>query len=440
MKRFTVETGKKPLRIPAEVKALLSALRVSAPDAAQLIELSDAQWRNLFSFTDISHLTLPMAQLPSAGFPQWVIDRLRINRANNALRYERVKTTYREAAAALEQAGVEHIVIKGFTQAPDYVPDPRLRAQSDIDIFCPPESLDAARLALQAIGYSPSGGGVRHAFADHKAILERQESWEWRGIQFDPEMPLGIELHFCLWNERVSQIRDPGTALFWGRHTMRTMDDFSFYCLSPVDHLAYLALHILRNIFLGEWIVHHVRELAVFLHDHADDEPFWKSWTETQSPFIRSFAAIAFYHARAWFGCVLHPVCALEIEMLPAAHRSWLHRFSGSALEIMFEKNKDSVWLQLNFISSRKAKWKILRRTLIPPNIESIGSPGVQVRNKRQVPSNGRPLWQRYLAYLISRSATHGRAGIATLWRGLRWHFSQPSALTNRNGKAAGYG
>src|ERR1700684_3378694 len=46
-------------------------------------------------------------------------------------------------------------------------------------------------------------------------------------------------------------------------------------CLSPVDHLAYIALHILRNILLGDWIVHHVRELAVFLHSHADDDGFW---------------------------------------------------------------------------------------------------------------------------------------------------------------------
>lgn len=431
MNTFSLESGRRSPRIPAEVMALISALRVGVPDTARLIELSDAQWKNLFAFTDLSHLTLPMAQLPSEGFPRWVIDRLRINRADYALRYERVKATYREAATALERAGVEHIVIKGFTQAPDYVADPRHRAQSDIDIFCPPESLDAARMALLAIGYSASGGGVSHAFADHQAILTRIEDFQWRGNQFDPEMPLGIELHFCFWNERVSQICDPGTPLFWERRTMRTVDGFTFSCLSPVDHLAYLALHILRNLFLGEWIVHHVRELAVFLHNHADDESFWKAWTEIHLPSIRSFAAIAFYLARAWFGCRLHPMCAREIELLPAAHRSWLHRFSGSALEIMFEKNKDTVWLQLNFISSRKAKWKILKRTLIPPNIESIGSDGVQVRNKRVVPSNGRPLWQRYIAYLISRSATHARAGAATLWRGLRWRFSQPSGLTN---------
>ena len=428
MSAFNLEAGKRSLRIPAEVMALFPALHMRAPDTTELIGLSDAQWMSLLSFCDIAHLTLQMAQLPSEGFPQWVIDRLRTNLADNALRFERVKATYREAAAALDQAGVEHIVIKGFTQAPDYVANPQLRAQSDIDIFCPPKSLGAARMALQAIGYGTSQDKASHTFADHDAILTRSRDWRWKGNPFDPEMPLGIELHFCLWNERVSQVRDPGTALFWERRAMRTLDGFSFSCLSPADHLAYLTLHILRNLFLGEWIVHHVHELAVFLHHNADDEPFWKAWVEVHSPSTRSFAAIAFYCARAWFGCLLHPICAQEIEMLPAARRAWLQRFSGSPLEIMFEKNKDSVWLQLNFISSPKAKWKILRRTLIPRSIESIGSPAVQVRNKRLVQSGNRPLWQRYAAYLISRSATHARADLATLGRGLHWRLSQQFA------------
>jgi hypothetical protein len=87
----------------------------------------------------------------------------------------------------------------------------------------------------------------------------------------------------------------------------------------------------------------------------------------------------------------------------------------------MFEQNKDSLWLQLSFLSSRREKWKILRRTLIPPRIAFIDSPVVSVRNKRLLQSGGSPLWQQYIAYLISRSAAHGRANLATLLRGLRW-------------------
>jgi len=440
LKAGNLEIEKKPLRILAEVSALLPALQMSNGDTTQLAGLSDAQWRSLLEFCDIAHLTLPMAQLPTAGFPQWVVERLRTNLADNALRFERAMATYREAAAALEQADVEHIVIKGFTQAPDYVADPRFRRQADLDLFCPPKKMDAAQRALEAIGYETLCEDVSYAVADHGPSLVRTGNWKWKGNPFDPEMPLDIELHFCLWNEQASHIGDPGTALFWERRTEREVAGVRFSCLSPADHLSHLILHIVRNLFLGDWIIHHVRELAVFLHSHANDEIFWQNWKETRSASLGPFAAIAFYHARAWFGCLLHPLAAQEIDMLPASRRSWLQRFSGSALEIMFEQNKDSLWLQLGFLSSRREQWRIFKRALIPSRIGSIRSPGVQVRNKRLIHSGRRPLWQQYAAYLIARSAAHARAGIATLWRGLRWRFSQPWGLTNGNGRHTGNG
>jgi hypothetical protein len=419
-----LESGRTALRIKPEVRALLSAVQLSGPDTTSLQKLSEKEWTSLLAFSDSAHLTLQIAQLPVMGFPRWVIERLKTNLADNALRFERVKATYREAAEALKQAGVEHIVIKGFTQAPDYVADPRLRAQSDIDIFCPPKHIDAAKCTLKAIGYRPSDVNISYASADHEATLVRLGDWQWRGNLFDPEMPLSIELHFCLWNERVSHIRVPETDLFWERRTTREVDGLSFSCLSSVDHLAHLTLHILRNLFLRQWIVHHVRELAVFLHSSANNETFWQTWSETHSPSLRSLEAIAFYYARAWFNCRLHPLAAHEIDRLPAARRSWLQCFAGSTLEVMFEMNKDSLWLQLSIPSSRREKWKILRRVLIPARIASIDSPLVQMHNNRLRQSGDSPLWRQYISYLISRSAAHCRANIATLTRVLRWRLS----------------
>ncbi len=425
MIRPIVATGKGAPRIPPEVKALVFALQVNEPDTRPLKELSDEEWLSLLAFCKIANLTLPLAHLSLEGFPHWVVERLTTNLTDNALRFELVKTTYREAAEALGRAGVEHIVIKGFTQAPDYVVDPRLRSQNDIDIFCPPESIDVAYDALTAIGYKQFSENFGYALADHKPTLARNGDWKWRGNSFDPEMPLSMELHFCLWNQRVSQIDIPEVELFWGRRRIREVDGLSFPCLNPVDHLACLTLHIVRDLFRGDWIVHYVRELASFLHFHADDETFWRSWVETHSSSLRVFEAIAIYYARAWFGCRLHPLAALEIDRLPPKLRSWLQWFSDSTFENMFEQNKDSLWLHLTFLSSRNQKWKILKRGLIPAHIGSIKSPHLQLRNKRLLPSNGKPPWQQYIAYLISRSAGYIRTDSVTLWRGLRWRLSR---------------
>jgi len=420
----SIPIGKAAPQIPPEVKSLFSALQLSEPDETPIKILSDREWTSLLDFCKFANLTLPVALLPNDGLPNWVVERFKTNLADNALRFELVKATYREVAEALGLAGIEHIVIKGFTQSPDYVVDPRFRAQNDIDIFCPPESIEAAYDALTAIGYEQVSADVDYTMSDHKPTLTRNGSWQWRGNSFDPEMPLSIELHHCLWNERVSQIEIPEVELFWNRRTTREVDGHSFPCLIPSDHLAYLTLHILRNLFLGEWIVHHVRELATFLHSHADDDPFWECWKQINSPSLGSFAAIAFYLARSWYGCRLHSIAALDIDRLPAARKSWLQCFSGSVLKTMFEKNHDALWLQLTYLSSPSAKWTILMRSFIPTRISPKGSLAVQIRNKRPVPSVGRPLWQQYIAYLISRSAGYIRADSATLWRGLCWRLS----------------
>jgi hypothetical protein len=416
--------GKAAPRIPPEVKALFIALQLGEPDTVLLKRLSDEEWTSLLAFSKIANLTLPLALLHMEGFPDWVVQRLSTNLADNALRFDRVKATYREAAEALERAGVEHIVIKGFTQSPDYVRDPRLRLQNDIDIFCQPESIEAAHGALTAIGYEPSSIGISYAMADHKATLVRNGGWEWRGNSFDPEMPLSMELHFCLWNQQVSQIGIPEVEHFWKRRTMREVGGLSFPCLNPVDHFGQITLHILRNLFLRDWIVHHVRELADFLHSHADDDIFWRLWVETHPPSLRTFEAIAVYYARAWFGCRLHPLAALEIDRLSPARRSWLQRFSSSAIEDMFERNKDSLWLQLTFLSTPRERWTVIKRALVPGYVLSINSPCIQLRNKRLLPSNDMSRWRQYVAYLISRSADYVRADCATLWRGLRWRLS----------------
>jgi hypothetical protein len=420
----TIATDMPALQIPREVTALIAALQLREPDTAPLQRLDDQEWTSLLTFCDLAHLTLPLAQLPEPGFPSWVVERLRRNAADNALRFERMKATYKEAAQSLDNAGVDHILIKGFTQAPDYVKDPRFRAQSDIDLYCPPAMIESARIALQSIGYKPDEK-LDYGRADHVPTMVRPGNWQWKGNPFDPEMPLSVELHFCLWNEAVSLFPLPEVDDFWERRTTRVIDGLSFSCLSPVDHLGYLTLHILRNLFSPDWVIHHVRELATFLHSRADDNAFWTTWSETHSPSLRSFEAIAFYYARSWFGCDLHQVAENEVSNLLPMQQRWLHRFVGSALESMFQQNKDSVWLHLSFLKSSRAKIVLLRRVFVPSRISSINSPAAKLKNRQPRRSNGAHPHKQYVAYLASRCISYTYFSAATILRGLRWRLSQ---------------
>lgn len=410
-------------RIPLEVNALIAALNLQEQDTHLLRTLPDNHWQSLLEFCDTSHLTLALTQLPLDQLPTWVCDRLRRNLADNALRYERIKKAYSGVAATLERAQVEHIVIKGFTQAPGYVSTPQLRAQSDLDLYCPVEQIEPAQAALELLGYRPDRS-VNVTAADHVHGLIPIGEWTWKGNRYDPEIPLGIDLHFCLWNQKFYRFAVPETDLFWQRRTTRQIEGFSFPCLNSVDHLGYLCLHILRNLLLRDWIIHHVRELAFFLHSHADDDAFWSCWNELHSPYLRSLQAIAFYHARAWFQCRLHPQAEQEIAALSTSRLAWLERFSNSSLENMFAQNKDEVWLHLSLLSSRNEQWRILKRTLVPPRLAAPSSATVRIRNKRLVHQNGGPL-QQYLSYLIHRSASHTSASLSTLLHGLSWWLSR---------------
>src|SRR5438046_2194281 len=134
MRPYPIGNGTVSPRIPREVAALLEALQMEGSNADALLALDEDGWKRLLEFCDIAHLALPLSQVDTAGFPDWVVRRLEQNVADNGSRFERVKAIYIEAATAMGRAGVSHVVLKGFSQIPDYVSDPRLRMQSDIDV------------------------------------------------------------------------------------------------------------------------------------------------------------------------------------------------------------------------------------------------------------------------------------------------------------------
>ncbi len=414
--------------MPSEVVALLSGLHLSEPDINPLEQLSKEQWTDLIAFCDIAHLTLPLAQLATNDFPEWVRKRLSTNLTDNAQRFERLRATYCEIDETLRLAGVEHIVIKGFTQAPDYVASPRLRGQSDFDIVCLPEQIEIAQAALERVGYQPYQL-KKDSRADHVPTLVRHRGAKWKGNPFDPDIPLGVDLHFCLWNEPAMRFSIEVDD-FWKRRTTRTVEGLTFPTFHPVDQLGYLTLHILRNILRSEWIIHLVRELAGFLHSHANDNSFWTEWTELHDSQLRSYEAIAFYYAREWFGCSLHPLVEETIASLRPIQLHLLSRTARTGLEHMFRQNKDSIWLHMTLLSSLQTKGATLVRTFIPSSVSSVSSPAVLTRNKRHIQPKSNSRWIQYVSYLVSRSSSHLQADLTALARGtLLVVFTKPAVF-----------
>ena len=389
--------------------------------------LDESGWHELLEFCDFAHLTLLLWRNCADVLPDWVRERMERNASDNAKRFNNLKRIYLELAKVLEDVQVEYLVLKGFAQYPGYVENPRLRMQSDIDIHCPPESILRARDALLSLGYHPLRG-LEHLPKDHLPAMIRNPGWEWRGNAFDPEMPPSIELHFCLWNQSNARFAPKGLEDFWPRRGTRHLEDFSFPALDPIDNFGFSALHALRDLLSGDWVLHRIYEMARFLHTNATNKPFWLRWRELHHASLRSSEAISFRLARDWFACDLSEEVEAEVRNLSPAVQQWLDLFGGSPLEGMFRTNKDGVWLHIALLESSEDKRAVLRNALLPMRIPTVGAPGQdttrQGRRKRFWPSHR---YAKYLFYLTSRVVYHTKTLAPTLWHGVRWWLATKS-------------
>ena len=302
--------------LPPGPAAVLAALHLSDPRLEPLAHLTDRQWRDALAFSDRWQLTLPLRRAARAAMPPWVRQRTDENAAHNLERNARLEGLYRRLAAQLAAAGIEFLALKGLAHCPDFGSWPEDRSQCDIDFYVPRGNVLRARDAILALGYET----MDHLEAfptDHLPPLIRKTGWQWRGDYFDPEVPLGIELHFQFWNDRVERLPVPDAVEFWNRRTVRKIAGSGMAALCPPDLLAYASLHLLRHLLRGDARPFHVYEVARFLDLRAGDAVFWRQWGTLHSPELRRLEAVVFRLAAAWFGCNLHPAAEQEIERLP---------------------------------------------------------------------------------------------------------------------------
>ena len=342
--------------MPVGAAAALAALHFAEPRPEALVRLTDAEREVALDFCHHAGLSLLVRDIQPAATAR--------DAANNLLRLCVLKETYGRLAVL----PVDFVALKGITQCELFGIRPEDRAQSDIDLYCPRESVEAARDALMALGYQPIAG--LEAFStDHLPALMRPTSWKWRGDFFDPEMPLAIELHFQFWNPRMERLPAEGVDAFWTRRVRRPVGHADLAVLSPPDAVAYAALHLLKHVLHGDTRPFHVYEIASFLHGHVDDEVFWTQWRGLHSAGLRRLQTVSFLLAEAWFGCRLAPAVREEAQRLPAAARVWFREFATSPAEQRFRANKDELWLHWSLLDSKLDAMRVARRRLIPANL-----------------------------------------------------------------------
>ena len=373
----------------------------------------DLPWQEVLDFCDRYSLTLVFGAMAGDALPDWVRERIAGNLAENTERLERTRALQDQVSKWFTAAGIRYIFLKGTTQSPHFVSDPRLRPQYDLDLFCPPEDARRAWNLLIERGYEPVEKPGEHP-TDHLPSLVRKTGWEYRGgSHFDPECPLGIEVHLQFWDESTERLRAPGVDEFWTRRNGQALD-------TP-DALAYAALHLLRHLLRGSARACNVYEIAWFLERHSGEEQFWNRWRELHAPELRRLEAIAFRLAREWFGCALGPVAEEEVSGLPARVGEWFEAFAFSPLESQFHPNKDELWLHLALLDSARDKLTVVRRRLLPQlpgPVDAVCIPERQFTLRRRMLK-----YARTARFLAGRAVFHTRAFVSLLQSGVRWRM-----------------
>ena len=388
--------------------SVLRALRFDRDGAADLRAIEEKQWPRLLALTDEARLTLPLGIRLNGALPETVRVRIEADLARNAIRHQRAVETCRELRDAFDRAGIPFVFLKGLTHFPHFCRDPRHRQQYDIDVFSPPENLDALFRAATDLGYRALDRG-RESRADHLPVMIRATGWRWRGDYYDPEMPLHLELHFRLWDSEMEQFALSGEDRMWQRRERRQASGLELPALRIEDTFRYAARHIVRHLLRGSLCPGHLYEFAHFLENTARDDGFWSLWNADASAARPE--ALAADLAAHGFGCSLHPAIGESIARLPAAVRKWFDLFALSPLAAADRANKDELWLHL-LLAAGPGKFAVARRRLLP------AFPSRFVRN----PYAGEPgSFTDHLQLLARRAAHHFRTLGSLARSGARW-------------------
>jgi hypothetical protein len=332
--------------------------------------LNESEWRELLAFADRTQLTLHLRGTP--GLPPWLADEIETRYVRNAERRLRLREAYAEVAGALVAAGIEFVLLKGFThelpkwgrlptcgRLPTGLDEAGQRVQYDLDILTLPGDVARANAVIKRLGYAPHG--ARSLSEEHARPLVRPSNWSWRGDYFDPKMPIPVELHGSVWSAEHDRIHPPGMEEFWNRRCVLEVNGLRIPAFAEVDRLAFAALHALRHILRHDARPAHVLELARFLEACADDALFWEKWRESHSPELRALQSVAFRFAQEWFGCTL-PAAPKQ----PTSVESWFNDFAWSPVANLTQSNKDTVWLHLALVANWRDRIRVFRDRMIP--------------------------------------------------------------------------
>ena len=414
-------------------QAILGSLQLCGTtyDFHQLARFSSRDWDRTMGWIDRAGLTLYLTErLKACGatevLPPRVLARFEQNLADNRRRVDHLLYETGCINEKLDRAGVQYVVIKGFSLWPEFCSDPYLRTQCDLDYLVVRKSLRCAQNALLEFGYEAR----RHSDVqfEYERPLQRVPS------QFDSPYKLQttptVELHLGLWEDSAHHVALEEPAFDLASPKFKEWGGLRFPVLRDEDALLLHLLHAFQHM-LSYWVkLSWLLEIGHFMEKRWRDSLFWKRFSQhlESAPRLAEFATIALELTAKVFSIPMPEVAQHWRQFLRPSARLWLDNYSQSWVlgerpphkSRVFPDSKLSLFIHGDYISDSRARRDFLGHALVPWKVPGKRPSAVFERVKNRPWTRVQTLWVDS-TYTAQRLCFHSGAGLRYLWEWPRW-------------------
>lgn len=381
---------------------------------------SRADWVRLADHADAHSLTPILYSTWADRVPQSIRDRFARAYRDNEIRNTHIKNELLEIHHLLDQAGVPHILLKGWSLIERLYLDPAQRVLYDHDFLVPENCAQIGHEALRDAGFRPLPAKDQW-IEKHLPSLWRNDGYKWDGYLFDPNYPRPVELHLQLWETHwrgldVQPLPDP-----FARAQTRIIAGEPMQVLSDEDTVIHLATHFAGHLIEREARLNQLLDLARFVHDCSSTpsgvsrkarnevEGCDLDWDfvlrNANAANVTRFLYASLFLAYKIFRSPLPPESVwkkFEIQT-PPAFRDWLNENGeNDVLTSNYRQRHKGKDYQLTFLAARSfaERLGIIRFAALPPAAQLMAK--YKTNSRAMIPF-------LYMRHFVERGAEYGR-------------------------------
>lgn len=382
------------------------------------------EWERVLAWLDMSGLAIYfLHRMKNAnclhGLPKPTIDELERRHADNQIRTEAILQEFKTLTGFFEQANVKYAVLKGISLLPDYCPDAALRTQYDHDFLIAPESIGAARSALENAGFRARTDGNADAPFIYRKVEPEIRFPQKSQALYSTRLGRSVDLHQGLWEDGEERIHVSLPDDFFERAQVRHWEGIPFVALCDEDCLLFQILHAFKHILRNWCRLSVFLEIAWFLNQRSSDFAFWRGFTGRIESvrWAREATYLVFTLAEQLFGGPTPDSLRdrLRTPLTPAL-QLWIERYGRQSAVSNFNSDKCTLFLHREFIDD-SSEWALIRRRRLFPLHRPHRPPAVVFQ--RGFSAVGR-MWMEK-AHAVRRLKFHGSAGLRYLIEYPRW-------------------